>query len=239
MNWPASETSEVVRSPALAKFLEAISPRPTAELLDLGPGIGPNIAFFGERIRCKIHVEDLYADLDRHVQRGALDRFPKFLTTRLPRPDQSIDGALCWDLFDYLDAAAATVLAGELIRLLKPGGALLVFFRTVASDERGYTRYIIEDEEHLRYRSYPGACPRQRVLENRDIVKLFDRLRVSDSILLKSRLREIVFRKPGPAGQREPRPAAGAVDRGITSRAWRGSPDRPGSPGASPPDPDR
>jgi len=239
MSSPASEASEVVRSPALAKFLEAIGSRVAPELLDLGPGIGPNIAFFGERIRCKIHVEDLYADLDRHVQRGTLDRFPQFLATRLPLPDQSIDAVLCWDLFDYLEAAAATVLAGELIRVLKPEGALLVFFSTVASGERCYTRYIIEDEEHLRYRPHPGACTRQRVLENRDIVQLFDRLRVSDSILLKSQLREIVFRKPVPAGHREARTSSVSGDRGLTSRAWRGSPDRPGSPGASPPDRDR
>lgn len=239
MSWPASEASEVVRSPALGRFLKLIGSLGTAELLDLGPGIGPNIAFFGERIRCKIHVEDLYADLDRHMQRGMLDRFSQFLATRLPLPDQSIDAVLCWDLFDYLEAGAATVLAGELIRVLKPEGALLVFFSTVASGERCYTRYIIEDEEHLRYRLHPGACTRQRVLENRDIVKLFDRLRVSDSILLKSQRREIVFRKPDSARHREARPSAAAGGRGLTSRAWRGNPDRPGSPGASRPDPGR
>lgn len=221
MSWPASEPLEVVRSPALAKFLNVIEARGPAELLDLGPGIGPNIAFLGERIRCKIHVEDLYADLDRHVQMGMLDRFAQFLTTRLPLPDQSIDAVLCWDLFDYLQAGAATVLAGQLIRLLKPEGALHIFFSTVASNERCYTRYIIEDDEHLRYQRSPGACARERVLENRDIIRLFDRLRVSDSILLKSRLREMVFRKPDPARPREAEPSVAASSRGLTSRAWR------------------
>lgn len=222
MSWPASEPSaEVVRSPALARFLNVIEARGAAELLDLGPGIGPNIAFLGERIRCKIHVEDLYADLDRHVQMGTLDRFAQFLTTRLPLPDQSIDAVLCWDLFDYLEAGAATVLAGQLIRLLKPEGALHVLFSTVASGERGYTRYIIEDDEHLRYQPSPGACARQRILENRDIIRLFDRLRVSDSILLKSRLREMVFRKSDPARPRDVEPGAAASGRGLTSRAWR------------------
>jgi SAM-dependent methyltransferase len=230
---PASEAPEVVRSPALAKFLGAIGSREAPELLDLGPGVGPNVAFFGERIPCKIRVEDLYADLDGHAQRGAVDRFSEFLATRLPWPDQSIDAVLCWDLFDYLEPAAAQVLAGELIRLLKPDGALLVFFRTVASDDRSYTRYVIADEEHLRYRPYPAACSRRRVLENRDILKLFERLRVSDSILLKSQLREMLFRKPAtsePVDEPAPR---------LTSRAWRGTPDRRGSPGASPPDPGR
>ena len=51
-------------------------------MMDLGPVIGPNITFLGERVGCKIHVEDLYADIDRHAQQGALDRFPEFLGRR-------------------------------------------------------------------------------------------------------------------------------------------------------------
>jgi ubiquinone/menaquinone biosynthesis C-methylase UbiE len=239
MSLPASEVADVVRSPALARFLAAIASRQTPELLDLGPGIGPNVAFFGERISCKIRVEDLYADLDHHARRGTLDQFTEFLATRLPLPDQSIDAVLCWDLFDYLEAPAARVLAGELIRLLKPEGALLVFFSTVASDDRCYTRYVIEDEEHLRYRTYPAACSRQRILENRDILKLFERLRVTDSILLKSQLREMVFRKPATADPLDEAAVGAGRPLGLTSRAWRGTPDRPGSPAASRPDPAR
>jgi hypothetical protein len=37
---------------------------------------------------------------------------------------------------------------------------------------------------------------RQAVLQNRDIIRLFERLRVSDSFLLQSHVREILFRKP-------------------------------------------
>ena len=37
---------------------------------------------------------------------------------------------------------------------------------------------------------------RQPVLQNRDIIKLFERLRVSDSFLLQTNVREILFRKP-------------------------------------------
>ena len=43
-----------------------------AEVLDLGPAIGSNITFLGERIGCKIDVNDLYADLERHVHEDSL-----------------------------------------------------------------------------------------------------------------------------------------------------------------------
>ena len=38
--------------------------------------------------------------------------------------------------------------------------------------------------------------PRQRALLNRDIIKLFEGLRVTDSFLMKTHMREILFRKP-------------------------------------------
>jgi hypothetical protein len=34
------------------------------------------------------------------------------------------------------------------------------------------------------------------VLQNRDIIRMFETLRVSDSFLLQTNLREILFRKP-------------------------------------------
>jgi SAM-dependent methyltransferase len=192
----ANSTGRVFRSRILPKFLWVICSKQAAELVDLGPVIGSNITFLGERIGCKIHVEDLYADLDGHVRQGTLDRFPEFLGARFPLPDESIDGVLCWDVFDYLDPAAASVLAGKLMRVLRPGGALLAFFGTIAARDTCYTKYIIEDEEHLRSSFYPAADNRHRVLQNRDVIKLFDRLRVAESVLLKSHLREMLFKKP-------------------------------------------
>ena len=168
-----------------------------AEVLDLGPAIGANIAFLGERIGCKIHVKDLYADLERHAQEDALEQFPEFLNVCFRDYDaERVDAVLCWDIFDYLAPPAAGVLAGTLIRALRPGGALLALFGGGGTTERSYTRYVIEDERHLRYRTAPAACGRQRLLQNREIVALFPGLNLFDSVLLKSGVREVLFRKP-------------------------------------------
>ncbi len=72
---------------------------------------------------------------------------------------------------------------------------LLGFFGSRASDEARYTKYFIEDESRLRYRFYAGACRRRRVLQNRDIDNLFNGLQLSDSILMKSGVREVLLRK--------------------------------------------
>ena len=192
----AASTAPVFRSQTLQRFLAVVCSKPAAEFVDLGPVIGSNITFLGDRVGCKIHVEDLYADLDRHVRQGMLDRFPEFLQGRFALPAESIDAVLCWDLFDYLDPAAASVLAGELTRMLRPGGALLAFFGDVGPRDPGYIKYVIEDEEHLRYRFYAAAGGRRTMLQNRDIIKLFAPLRVFDSVLRKSGVREMLFLKP-------------------------------------------
>ena len=56
--------------------------------------------------------------------------------------------------------------------------------------------FIVADENTLRHREYPASRGRQRVLQNRDIIRMFETLRVSDSFLLQTNLREILFRKP-------------------------------------------
>ena len=186
---------DIYSSRTLGKFLSVVFARPAAVLLDVGPVIGSNISFLGERVGCKIHVEDLYADLDRHARAGEFDRLEEFLEGRFPLESESVDAVLCWDIFDYLGPSAGSVLSGELIRLLRPGGVLLGFFGSRASNETRYTKYFIEDESRLRYRFYAGACRRRWVLQNRDIDNLFAGLQLSDSVLMKSGVREVLFRK--------------------------------------------
>ncbi len=186
----------VFATKALRKFLAHLTSRESPALLDLGPVVGSNVSFFGEQLGCKIFVEDLFADVDRHVRDAKLEALPGFLKMRFPQATGSVDGILCWDLIDYLDRASAQELAHELTRVLRPDGALLGFFGTAQPHDTRYTKFVIGDEGNLKYRSYPAARGRQAILLNRDIIRLFPGLRVSDSFLLQNNLREILFRKP-------------------------------------------
>jgi hypothetical protein len=186
----------VFATKALRKFLTTLTSRELPVLLDLGPVVGSNVSFFGEQLGCKIFVEDIFSDLDRHVRAGKLDEMPAFLKKRFPQEGGTVDGILCWDLVDYMDKPAAQELAHQLTRLLRPEGALLAFFGNTPPREIRYTKYIIVDEVNLKHRSYEAARGRQAILLNRDISRLFSGLRVSDSFLLKNNLREMLFRKP-------------------------------------------
>lgn len=181
---------------ALRKFLGMLSAREGPTLMDLAPVVGGNLNFFGDHLGCKVIIEDIYADIEKFTKADTLAAFPAHLSTRFRQPDASVDGIICWDLMDYLDRPAAQALADQLSRVLKPEGALLAFFGTAAPRDAHYTRYIIVDDVNLKHRPYPASRGRQATLANRDIIKLFERLRVSDSFLLQNNLREILFRKP-------------------------------------------
>jgi len=184
---------------ALAKFLSGLSGRDQPTLLDLGSVVGGNLNFFGEQLGCKITVEDLTKDIDHHVQQDTVGALPQFFERRFPQSDASFDGILCWDVFDYLEKPAVQALAAQVVRLVRPEGLVLAFFNhteTPAAGAPTYTRHVVVDPRTLEHRSYPAARGKQKPLLNRDIQRLFSPLAITDQFLLKTNLREVIFRKP-------------------------------------------
>ena len=137
---------------------------------------------FGEQLGCKFFVEDIYAELERHYRAGKLEELPAVLTKRFPQEDNSIDGILCWDVFDFLDKASTQALARQIIRMVRPGGAVMGLFCTAANtDHLPFTKYEIVDDNNFRHRLHPGVGGVRRAVQNRDIIRMFEGLVVSDS----------------------------------------------------------
>jgi hypothetical protein len=186
----------VLPSIALPRFLAALSGRVKPSLVDLGPVVGSNITFFGERLGCKIFIEDLFLELGRLERRHELAALPAFLEEQFAGREASVDGVLCWDLFDHLDRPSAKVLATQLVRTVKPGGAVLGFFGTTERARAHYTKFVIVDDGKLRHRAYAAPEGQTRVFLTRDILRMFEGLEVVEQFLLKSKTREFLFRKP-------------------------------------------
>jgi hypothetical protein len=206
----ARSDSPVHPTKALSKFLSTLNARSQRLLVDLGPVVGTNVTFFGEELGCKIHVEDLFKDIDRHITEGRLDKLPAFFSDRFAQEDGSVDGILCWDIFDYLDKPSAQALARELVRILRSDAVLFALFNIVEAAVKAppaYTRYVVADRQKLQYRSYRAARGKQRPLVPRDIQRLFEPLRITEQFLLKNNLREVLFRKPTAAKTDEDKPA--------------------------------
>ncbi len=187
----------VVASKAQPKFLAAIAQRSDSPvLIDLGPVIGTNVSFFGEQLGCKLFIEDLFADYDRHARAGTLDTLATIIETRFRHEDGTVDGILCWDVFDYLPKAAGQSLARQIVRMLRPGGSVMGFFCSTATPRPvPFTKYEIADDKSLRHRPQASGGGAKHVLLNRDIIKMFEGLAVADSFLLKSNTREILLKR--------------------------------------------
>jgi hypothetical protein len=199
---PEREGSAASNAPAhptkaLKKFLATLGSHPQPTLLDIGPVVGHNVTFFGEHLGCKFQVEELSKDIDRHVREDKMADLPAFFARRFPQADESFDGILCWDLFDYLDKASAQALAKQLTRMLRPGGVLFALFNATeaVSTSKIYTRFVVVDDANIQHRPYAGARGKQKPLPNRDIQRMFEPLRVTDQFLLKSNTREMLLRK--------------------------------------------
>ena len=130
------------------------------------------------------------------IARNAPKRSGACIATRLTQAPATIDGILCWDLFDFLDKVTGQALARKLVGLLRPGGALYGCFGTTPIELHHYTRCSFESADTLRQRPYAATPVRRTVLVTRDIIKMFDGLVVAESVLLKSSTRETLFRRP-------------------------------------------
>jgi hypothetical protein len=186
----ATATSKV-----FPRFMATLGQTTTPVLLDLGAVVGTNVAFFGEQLGCKIHVEDLFSEVESAARRDARASLADRFRACLVHAPSTIDGILCWDLFDYLDRSTAQALAAQLVPLLRPGGVAHGLFGTTPVELTHYTRFAIDAADTFRLRTTPATPFPRQILTTRDIQRLFDGLVVLESVLLRTSAREILFRK--------------------------------------------
>src|SRR5207237_3927968 len=96
----------------------------------------------------------------------------------------------------YPTPASSQVSASSLTMRVPPDVAIHAFFTTAALADSRFAKYIILDEDTLKQKPYGVAGRKQRAFQNRDIIRLFEGLKVSESFLLKTNVREFLFRKP-------------------------------------------
>ena len=196
-NGLVSASDAVSSTLILSRFVNELQAKLAPVILDFGPAIGANVTFLGEQFGgFKLFVEDLLANLPLPSKPGGEDE-PEVTAPRLLYPNEGVDGILCWDVFDYLGSKAGFALAKEVVRILRPGGLVLLCHGTENLSASGPTGYEIIDQNSLRYRFRSGVALRsRRVIQSGEVTRLFSSLTITDSILLKSHMREVLLRKP-------------------------------------------
>ena len=193
---PLGLDSSTVRTLALSRFVSYVRDQDGKNILDFGPIVGGNVDFFDQELGCRMMVEDLYNDLEAFKGPEAVESLCRHLSDRLRHKDSSIDGILCWDLFDYLDKSSADTLVKEIGRVLRPGGSVFCMFGMEMPNNPSFTRHVIVDIGHLDYRPYDASRCKHTPWSSRDVIRLFSEFKIHETYLLKRRVREMLFRKP-------------------------------------------
>jgi hypothetical protein len=58
-----------------------------------------------------------------------------------------------------------------------------------------FTKFEVVDDGNLRHRPFAGVTAARTSLPNREILRMFEGLTVSDSFLLKNNIREMLLRR--------------------------------------------
>ncbi len=188
----------------LKELLWLVGDVPQGRVLDLGPVWQSTVTFFTDR-GFRVSSEDLLRSWREYLraEEARLRNAPvgqasspmepaalaaRFLQTSLHYPTESFHAVLAWDVFDYLDAEMLPSVSAALHALMRPGAAMLALFHS--QPPAVPHRYRIQDFQTLELipAVATGAVP--RILQNRDILKLFAGFRSTKTIVGRDQLRE-------------------------------------------------
>lgn len=196
---PGAPAGELTNSPLLAGLVAQCAERPRCHVLDLGPAIGSNIAFF-QQLHCKLEIADCGAELLRLSARGEDDATP--LDAQLARllpvdPDEPYDAILAWDLLNYLDKPLFAALTAHLAPAVTGDTHLHAYIgarRTLAAEP---AQYRLQDDgrvEVLARSTATRECPCYHQMELRHLLPQFGVVR---SMLLQNGMQEYLFKGQG------------------------------------------
>ena len=166
---PAPKRAEqVIPSKALPKFISALSQPEAPVLIDFGPVIGTNVAFFGEHLGCKLFIEDLERRDRRHTRARTTRGAAGTLAKRFTQADASVDGVLCWDIFDFLERRLRRRWRGKSSGWCGRAGRSWVFSARRRSTRSAFTKYeIVEETSRCAIAIIRGRRPEVRAAEPR------------------------------------------------------------------------
>jgi hypothetical protein len=194
------EILETRQSRGLEQFFGSFRGQSGLSILDLGGACQENINFitslghtFYSEDFLRIFQETFGQDIADQSNPGRIDYF---LRQGLEYPDEQFDGVLAWDVLEYMEPALLSATADRLLRVMKPQGYLLAFFR---SDDREKTApcstFRIQDLRTLQVGLHGERNISKQLFNNRSLEKLFQKFQSVKFFLTRDRLREVIVRK--------------------------------------------
>jgi SAM-dependent methyltransferase len=199
---PKESTPLTRASSGLDQFCSFLESRQDLSVLDMSGASQANITFitsFGHRMSS----DDIVGTMLEHFGKDflssqqAASNSQRFLDSSLTFPDGTFDAILVWDALQFLAKPVLDQTVSQLLRILRPGGAMLVFFNAneKAVDIPVYS-YRVHDRKNLTLLPR-GGCPPQKpqYFNNRSLEKVFLNASSVKFFLTRDHLRELIVRK--------------------------------------------
>jgi hypothetical protein len=136
---------EVHPSLALGELFSGLHPDRALHVLDLGPAVGANIAWFSNRWSCTVEVADLYRSLPAAAGGEPKETLRRALPWDDPGAAEPVDMVLAWDLFNYLDRERIRALCEALAPRCRPGAPLYAMLVTAPEMPREPGTYLLRE----------------------------------------------------------------------------------------------
>jgi hypothetical protein len=185
-------------SNGLEQFFNHISGEPGLRLLDLSGASQANIAFItsqGHRLYSEDFLRSLdlaFADGDFYQNQADPRRADLFLEQNLNFPENHFDGALLWDVLEFLTPPLLKTFVERLQWIVRPGSYVLAIFH---SEERAGTvptyNYRISDGATLLL-APRGSRPPAQFFNNRAVERIFPAFESVKFFLTRDSLREVI-----------------------------------------------
>jgi SAM-dependent methyltransferase len=196
---PAAQRTR--QSTGFDQFCSALQRSESQSVLDMSGASQANISFItglGHRISSDDIIGTMEECFGKDFIAGqqSAAQAQRFLDQTLTFPDNTFDGALVWDALQFLHGHLLEQAIGQLLRVMRPGGLMLVFFNADDKATRlPVYNYRIQDQKNLIQVPRGGLTQTAQYFPNRSVEKLFEKAASLKFFLTRDSLREVIVRK--------------------------------------------
>lgn len=195
-----TQATRMRHSSGLDQFCAMLKTTENLSILDMSGASQSNITFI-TGLGHRISSDDIVGTMqecfgnDFFETQQAASTAHRFLEQTLTFPEANFDGVLVWDALQFLAPPLLDEVVARLLRVVKPGGLMLMFFN---ADEKA-TRipvynYRIHDSKTL-MQTARGGYQRSQYFNNRMLEKLFKNAAAVKFFLTRDSLREVIVRR--------------------------------------------
>lgn len=182
---------------AILQFLkEADSP----VVMDVGPASPSNVNFLTS-LGCSIYLPDPLHDLavtdaGKAAATASGEKVEEavklFLEESFNFSGRTFDCVLLWDTLDFLPEALVQPVVDRLHEVMRPEGKVLSFYRSKMETGAVHRRFHVADSATVESQA-GGGYPQLRVLQNRNVERIFHAFHSPKLMLAADNMREAIF----------------------------------------------